>query len=184
MEDNQPFIGIYDEYSESIFRYIHYKTYHRETAEDLTSQTFLKALEKWEQYDRRKGPVSPWLYGIARNLVTDHFRSKGKWGFMGDISDVWDLPSKDNVHKELADRETKDEIHGALGKLSGLQREIIILRLWEELPYNKIAPIVGKSEANCKMMFSRALKKLKTSLGSSILYQLLLAGPGFIRRDR
>lgn len=184
MEENQPFILVYDEHSESIFRYIHYKTCHRETAEDLTSQTFLKALEKWHQYDSKKGTVSPWLYGIARNLVTDHFRGKGKWGFIGDISDAWDLPSTDNVQKELTDKETREEVRIALGKLSGLQREVVILRLWEELPYSRIAPIVGKSEGNCKMLFSRALKKLKTSMGSAILYQILLTGDGLRRSDR
>lgn len=173
MEENQQLVTIYDKYAEGIFRYIFYKTCHRETAEDLTSLTFLKAMEKWTQFDETKGTPSSWLYGIARNLVTDHYRKKSKWGFVKTIEDVWDLPSQDNVLQDLTQKETEEEIHRALHKISLVQREIIILRLWEDLPYKEISVIVGKSENNCKMLFSRALKKLKTSLGTEILIQLI-----------
>lgn len=174
MEDKQQFILIYDEYSEKIFRYIHYKTCNRETAEDITSLTFLKAMEKWCQFDQSKGTVSSWLYGIARNLVTDHYRMRGKWGFVGDISDVWGLASNDDILKELMESETRTELRKALGILNAKQREVIMLRLWDDLPYKEIAPILGKSEDNCKMLFSRALKKLKTRLGAAVLYQIVL----------
>lgn len=174
MDANEQIVALYDQLGENIFRYIYYKTCHRETAEDLTSQTFLKALEKWPLYNSSRGPAAPWLYAIARNLVTDHFRSRGRWGFSSDVMDGWDLPSRDDVLREVTDRETKEELHRALKKLSAAQREVIILRLWEDLPYREIAPLMGKSENSCKMLMSRALKKLKSDLGSSLLYQLLL----------
>jgi len=185
MEENRMFIEIYDEFAEPIYRYIHYKTCHRETAEDLTSQTFLKAMEKWRQFSKSKGALSSWLYTIARNLVTDHFRSGGKWGFTrGDISDIWDLPAKDDLVKELIKEETKAELYRALNLLSPQQREVILLRVWEDLPYKEISAISGKSEANCKMLFSRALKKLKSSLDAAILFELIIASPFFGRRDK
>ncbi|MBN2655579.1 MAG: sigma-70 family RNA polymerase sigma factor [Spirochaetales bacterium] len=183
MNDNRQFIEIYDEYAEPIYRYIHYKTCQRETAEDLTSQTFLKAMEKWHQFNSARGSLSSWLYGIARNLVTDHYRSRGRWGFISDISDIWDMPASDNVIGEIIGKEEKQELHRALGTLPSRHREIVILRVWEDLPYRDIAAITGKSEANCKMLFSRALKKLKSRLGPVVLCELILARPFFERRE-
>lgn len=183
MNENRLFIEIYDEYAEPIYRYIHYKTCHRETAEDLTSQTFLKAMEKWHQFNSAKGTLSSWLYSIARNLITDHFRSGAKWGFIRDVSDIWDLPAESDAAKELMREETRGELHRALNQLPPRQREVVILRVWEELPYKQIASISGKSEANCKMLFSRALKKLKSSLGTAVIFQLIFARPLFGRRD-
>lgn len=174
MEMNNEITALYDEQGEKIYRFIYYKTFHRETAEDLTSQTFLKALEKWSQFDRARGQAVSWLYGIARNLVTDHYRTGRKWGIMSDVNDAWDLPSRDDVLTELTDSETREELRTALGKLPASQREVVILRLWEDMPYGEIAPILKRSEGSCKMLFSRAIKSLRTSLGSALLYQFLM----------
>jgi RNA polymerase sigma-70 factor (ECF subfamily) len=174
MGESRPFIALYDDFAEPIYRYIYYKTCHRETAEDITSQTFLKAMEKWQQFNSNKGSLSTWLYAIARNQVTDHFRSKRKWGFIGSSSDIWDLPTEDRTLQNLIREEMSEELHKALNSLSAIQREVVILRVWEDMPYREISVLTGKSEASCKMLFSRTLKKLKTDLGAVFLYELLI----------
>lgn len=176
MDENDQFISIYDDFSDKIYRFIYYKTCHRETAEDITSLTFLKAMEKWHLYNNKKGSVSTWLYGIARNLIIDHYRKHKKWGFIKDINDIWDLPSGDNVLLELTNKEMNEELHQTLNSLAPGQREVIMLRLWDNLSYKEIAFIMAKSEASCKMLFSRALGKLKSTMETALFFHLLICG--------
>jgi RNA polymerase sigma factor (sigma-70 family) len=69
-----PFDEIYEEHVWRVYGFIAYRVRSREDAEDLTSQTFERALRAWHRYDARLAPPGPWLITIARNLVIDHFR--------------------------------------------------------------------------------------------------------------
>jgi RNA polymerase sigma-70 factor, ECF subfamily len=155
------FSEIYDSHADKIYRFIYYKTLQRELAEDLTSNTFLNALEHIDQYDARRGSITVWLYKIARNLVIDHYRKKRN---TVDIDDVWDLASGEDVEKGVLATMQIAELKTALGKLPAEQRDIVILRIWEDLPYKEIAEIVDKTESACKMMFSRVIARLRNEL--------------------
>jgi len=152
------FAELFDRYSEPIYRFIFYKTHHRETAEDLLSQTFLRALEKIDQFNTKKGTFQAWLYQIARNLVIDHYRA-----FRTDspIEDAWSVSDSVDIERDVEMISQFSEVRAALSELSGAQREIVLLRAWEGRSYAEIAEIVGKSEAACKMSFSRTTKSLK-----------------------
>ncbi|MFH1375794.1 MAG: sigma-70 family RNA polymerase sigma factor [Patescibacteria group bacterium] len=166
--ETEIFSELYEAYVRKIYAFIFYKTHHRESAEDLSSQTFLKALNKINSFDQEKGTFQAWLYQIARNGVTDHYRSLK---ISSNIEDVWDLSSGDDVARDASVRDQLAEVQGALQRFSPAQREIVILRVWEGLHYAEIAEIVGKSEAACKMDFSRTIKNLKKEI---ILTLLLL----------
>jgi RNA polymerase sigma factor (sigma-70 family) len=163
------FEDVYDEYAERIYRFIYYKTYHRETAEDIMSQVFLKAYEKWETYDPAKGAVSSWLYAIAGNLVIDNFRKKKP---DANVDDIWDLAGTDNVQLDAERKEQLEEIREGLAKLPAAQRNLVFLRVWENYSFREIAEITGSTEAGCKMQFYRAVKKLKTIMSVSIILAL------------
>jgi RNA polymerase sigma factor (sigma-70 family) len=169
----EEFSAIYDSHAEKIYRFIYYKTLHRETAEDLTSHTFLNALENMDQFDPKRGSMTIWLYRIARNLVIDHFRKKRN---TIDIDDVWDLASSDDPAGEVHENMQLDEIKTALAKLPREQRDIVILRIWEDLPYKEIAAIMDKNESACKMMFSRVMARLRTELTVALCIFLFLRG--------
>jgi RNA polymerase sigma-70 factor, ECF subfamily len=165
------FSEIYDLYVKKIYEFIYFKTHHKQIAEDLTSQTFLKSLENIRKYDFRKGKFSSWLYAVARNTVIDHYRTQ-KHDL--NIEDAWDISSDDNI---LSDAENKEEIKklkSHLKKLTGDQRDVIILRVWNDMSYREISEIIGKSEANCKMIFSRATEKIRKEQIFAILLCLLL----------
>ena len=162
----QRFEDVYDEYAERIYRFVYYKTYHRETAEDIMSQVFLKAYEKWDSYDPSKGAVSSWLYAIAGNLVIDNFRKKKP---SANIDDVWDLAGSDDVQLDAEKKEQIEELRAGLGKLPADQRNLIILRIWENCSFREIAEITSSTEAGCKMQFYRAVKKLGTLISVSLL---------------
>lgn len=164
------FAYIYDVFVEKIYKFIYYKTGHRETAEDLTSQTFFKALNKINTF-KVNDNFSAWIYRIARNLVIDHYRTKKN---DNNIDDMWDLSAQedleldtDNKHKILAVKEYLQE-------LKKEQREIVIMRVWEGLSYQEIAEIIGKSEGSVKMTFVRTIKKLREEMPLAVFIAFLI----------
>jgi RNA polymerase sigma-70 factor (ECF subfamily) len=143
-----------------IYGFIYYKTFHKETAEDLTSETFFKALTHIQTVDPSRSFQS-WLYKIAQNSVIDHFRRER---YMENIDDIWDVADGANVETDasvaLEIRALRKELHN----LSRRERDIVIMRVWQELSYREIAEILGKSEASCKMSYSRVVSKLKQTV--------------------
>lgn len=161
------FEKLYDSYFKKIYRFIYYRTGHKETAEDITSQTFIKALEKIQRFDLSRGTFSAWIYCIARNKVIDHYRTRKS---ELDISGVWGLGKDPNPDIEARDRLREAENY--LKKIKKDQREIVLMRVWDGLSYKEIAEITGKNEANCKMIFSRTIGKLKEEI---VLLLILLS---------
>ncbi|MBI9102648.1 MAG: sigma-70 family RNA polymerase sigma factor [Spirochaetales bacterium] len=173
LEGNSEAFGeLYEKYFDKIYNYLYYRTLHKETAEDLTSRTFMKSLEKLSTYSSEKGAFSTWLYRIAGNLLVDHFRTSGR---TETISAVWDLPSEEeefviDIHNKLY----WEKLKPVLDSLPTEKREIVIMRIWDDLSFGEIAEITGKSVGACKMGFARTLKNLKDSVPISLLAVLIL----------
>ncbi len=160
------FTKVYDAYIKKIYNFIYHKTMHRETAEDLTSTVFMKALENIQSFDESKGSFNAWLYRIARNTVIDHYRTSKD---VMDIADAWGLSSKEDILRNAESNEQLERVRGYLETLKPQHREIIIMRVWDQLSYKEIADITGLTEANCKMTFSRAIRRLRDELGMGLL---------------
>ncbi len=167
----EAFGTLYDMYVRRIYDFIYYKTHHTHTAEDLTSQTFMKALEHINDFDLSKGSFSSWLYTIARNTVIDFYRSKKE---EKNIDDVWDLSEDSSIEKDADISIQISALEPYIKKLSSVQRDILTMRVWQDMSYNEIANIVGKSEANCKMIFSRTLSELRSTMPLILFIILIL----------
>ena len=161
----------YDEYINKIFNFIYYKTHHKEIAEDLTSETFIKALNKLDMFNENKGSFSTWIYQIARNTVIDFYRTKKD---SINIDDVWDLSTDEDILRDLDTAKKLEDIKEYLKTLKSEQRELVILRVWEGMSYKEISEAMGKSEASCKMAFSRTIKTLKEKMPLSVFLTMLL----------
>jgi RNA polymerase sigma-70 factor (ECF subfamily) len=167
----ESFPDLYDQYVRKIFNFIYYKTHHKETAEDLTSQTFLKALKNLSQFNQKKGHFSTWLYQIARNQVIDFYRSKKN---DINIEDIWDLAGNEDIPRDFDTAHRLEKVESYLKKLRPDQREIVLLRVWEGLSYKEIAKIVDKDEAQCRVVFSRTIKTIKDEMPLAVFLSLLL----------
>lgn len=154
----EAFAALYEKYVDKIYAFIYYKTHHKQAAEDITSQTFMKALEKIAQFKIEKGTFQAWLYQIARNNVIDYYRS---FKPESDIEDAWDISASEDIERDVDLRKQLAEIQKGLETLTASQRDIVILRVWQGLSYAEIAEIVGKSAEACKVDFSRASKLLR-----------------------
>lgn len=156
--DMESFSLLYDTYVDKIYKYIYFKTSHRETAEDLTSKTFFKAMKKINSFSHGDSYFSAWLYTIARNTVADYYRAKKN---DINIDDLWDISDNSYLVDEIDNKNKIKEIKGYLSTFKKEQREIIILRVWQEMSYKEISEILGKSEEACRMSFSRAIHRLR-----------------------
>lgn len=167
----EAFGEVYDRWADKIYKFIYYRVGHKEEAEDITGRTFMKALKNLGRFSPEKGAFSTWLYTLAKNCVTDHYRRSRPLQTVG-ASD--DLPGTSDLFEENADRLRLAEVEKYLKTLKPEQRELILLRVWDGLSYAEIAAIAGKSEASLRMMFSRAIKELRRKMPLSALIGFLL----------
>ncbi|RJQ36411.1 RNA polymerase sigma factor [Candidatus Parcubacteria bacterium] len=157
--DREAFSALYDRYIKKIYTYVYYKTHHKETAEDLTAKTFIKALEHIDSCDPDQR-FGAWLYRIARNTVIDHYRTARP---ALEIDDAWDIPDTSDIARDADARQRLAAVRAEVQALPSVQRDILMLRLWEGLSYQEIAQIVQKSEGHCKVIFSRAIRQLRAA---------------------
>ena len=172
--DTTSFGALYDEYVRDIYRFIYYKTHQKEVSEDLTSHVFMKALEKIQSFKGEKGKFRGWLYQIARNTVIDYYRTQKK---TDNIEDAWDISSDDDVEQEVNKQFDKEELRKYLSQLKSEQRDIILMRLWQDMSYEEIALALGKSESNCRVTFSRGIAQLRKIMPLALLLLFLFDHP-------
>ena len=169
--NSQAFQALYDEFFGAIYRFVYYRVSHRETAEDIVSDVFLKAVARIGQFDEAKGTFQSWLYGVARNAVVDHYRTHKE---TQDLEDAGDIGSSHDVGGDVDRGRELEKVRAYLNTLPEDSRDIIMMRVWDDLSYAQIAEIIGKSEEACKMAFSRAIGKLRKEMPLATLIMILL----------
>ena len=178
MGDREAFGRLYELFAKRIYAYFYYRSLSRETAEDLTSAVFVSALEGLEGFRPDLGGFSAWIYSIARNALIDHFRRGDRFQSLGNFAGgIWALTDGTDLELDAQNRDLWERLVPYLAGLSGEQREIIILKLWDGLSYREIAGSLGKSEGACKMAYSRALSLLREAMPLSLLIAFLAAKP-------
>jgi len=158
--DTEAFGSLYDMYIERVYKFVYYRTHHRETAEDLVSVVFAKAFGKFSSFDR-KANFATWLFRIARNTVIDHYRTRKS---VSDIEEAFDLSDSVNISKDYELKEKLEQARKYLNELPQDQRDLVIMRLWDGLSYDEISEITGKKPANLRVSFSRIMGKMQKEL--------------------
>jgi len=157
----QRFDELYDRHFEAVFRYVLRRVANVAEAEDLTAQTFYKALRRFWRFRWSGGNASAWLYRIATNEVNSHYRSQRLGRSVVSASVTAELH---NAEQELAVHRLYLDLHRALGGLEPDDQALIVLRYFEQKPYDEITPILGGRPSTLAMRANRALKKLKNEL--------------------
>ena len=160
--DKDQIAEIYETTFSRIYSYFYYTTLSKERAEDLTSKTYLRFLEKYALYDPNRAGVAVWLMGIAHNIWNDEYRMSAKQKFI-QIDQVDEKLLKRDP-EELDQLETRMVVEALLGCLSERERSIVGMRYKMELSYKKIAGITGLTEKNVSVILSRSLKKMNAVL--------------------
>ena len=170
-DDPDAFAKLYDQYYPRIFGYILRRTANLEAAQDVTSETFLKALGKLWQFQWRNVSFSAWLYKIATNETNQYFR-KAEYRKSVSLEELreqgLELASTSDPESELIaaqDRlkQHQDflEIQERIVRLPGKYQEVITLRFFEKKQIKEIAEILGKKEGTIKSLLHRAVERLR-----------------------
>jgi RNA polymerase sigma-70 factor, ECF subfamily len=164
--ESEAFGRLYDHYADTVYRYIYYRVGGRATAEDLTSETFLRALRRIGTFTWQGRDFGAWLVTIARNLVADHFKSSRfrlevTTGEMLDANEVERSP-EDSVLESLSNA----ALLTAVRKLNPQQQECVTLRFLQGLSVAETARVMGKNEGAIKTLQYRAVRTLARLLPS------------------
>ncbi len=157
------FAEVYDEQLPRVYAYIAYQVLDVADAEDLTQQTFERALTHWSEFDARRATVGTWLLSIARNLVIDEHRARGRRPANVPLGAT---PSADAEETSPPPRDpgVSPELERALAALDDRERDLIALRYGAELAGPRIAELTGLTLANVQQILSRARKTLRHEL--------------------
>ena len=155
--DPLAFGRLYDHYVQPVYRYLYSRVGTRHDAEDLTSQTFLAALEHLPRY-RERGQFAAWLFRIARSKLMDHLRgNRYEAGLEAAEESVGD---GDALGQVLRSEEVRC-LRSLIRNLNPEEQDLIRLRYVAELNFAEIGDLLGKKEGAIKQSLYRLLARLK-----------------------
>ncbi len=161
--DADAFGEIYDRYAVFVYRYIYYRVGSVSVAEDLTSETFLRALRRLDAFTWQGRDIGAWFVTIARNLVADH-RKSSRYRLEIATSDLiataGDRPEGSSPESDVLARLTSETLVEAIRSLNSEQQECIVLRFLQELSVSETALAMDKSEGAIKALQYRAVRAL------------------------
>jgi len=158
------FESVAERHLDDVHAYLVYFTRDREVAEDLTAETFERALRQWRRFDPRRGSARTWLCQLARTTALDHFRSEERRR-RREGAYALDRPveAEDGLFGGLS-----PELERALAGLSAGEREVVALRVLLDLDIETAARVLGVSPTACTTRLSRALKKLEERMNADV----------------
>lgn len=158
--DSEAFGLLYDHYQPSVYRFLYYRVGSVALAEDLTSETFFRALRSMSSFKWQGKDFGAWLMTIARNLTTDHFKSS-RTRLESTTEDMTphDSPTDGPETAVLASL-TNEALLGALKQLPAEQQECLVMRFLQGLSISETAEVLGRSEGAVKQLQLRGVRNL------------------------
>lgn len=163
--DKEAFGELYKIFLNKIYRFVYYLVGDEFSAEDITQNTFLKAWNNIANFSLERGTFQSYLYTIARNLVIDNQRKKKVYSLEG-LENV--IETHENRENELWKNQASQKVHEALDDLDEDDRQIIILRYFEEMHFDEIAGVLGKEPGTVRVKVHRLMETLRQKLEGKI----------------
>lgn len=154
---------LYRTYFDIVYRYIRSISQDGALAEEVTQETFFKALEKIDQF-RGDCDVRVWLCQIAKNTLYDHLKKQKKQLLGDEKLEKIESAGGELLEEKLAQRSQAMEIHKVLHRLSEPYKEVFSLRIFGELTFREIGMLFGKSENWARVTYYRARVKIGEEL--------------------
>ena len=170
--DLKYFGELYDRYIDKIYKFVYIKTNSIEIAEDITSEVFYSAINRISTLSiNENSSFKSWIYKIAFNKVKDFYKTKKEEIPLDDF--FW-IRLEEDVAENIDNKDKVQKVFNFLWTLKEVEREIIILRIWEDLNYKEISNITWKSVDNCKKIVSRGLKTINANFVLVFIFMLIL----------
>lgn len=164
--DAEAFAALYDRYVDRIFAYVHRRVGHRQVAEDLVGDVFLRAFRRLSTFEWQGVDLGAWITTIARNRVHDHFRS-ARFRLERTTDEVREpapeRASPDDPERIAIARDLARSLAAALASLKDEHREVIELRFVHDLSVTETAAVMERTIDATKALQYRALKALSAA---------------------
>jgi RNA polymerase sigma-70 factor (ECF subfamily) len=162
--DREAFGRLYDQYVGGVSRFLNHRLQDRSLVEDLTSETFTRALHRIDSVSDQGRDVGAWFTTIARNLVFDHAKSH-RTQRETTVAEVADADAAQPGPEQVAiANESASEVRRHVAQLPPDQQECLRLRFWQGLSGPETAAAMGRSEGAVKALRHRAIGGLRASL--------------------
>jgi RNA polymerase sigma-70 factor (ECF subfamily) len=162
--DREAFALLYDRYVDNVYRYVYFRTFSHSLAEDLTSETFLRALRRLPTFSWQGTDIGAWFLTIARNLTLDHAKSSATRleNLTADVTEM-DRPDEGTEAVVLRDL-SADALLAAVKNLKAEQRECVTLRFLQGMSVAETASLMSRTEGAVKQLQLRAMRQLAGQL--------------------
>ena len=150
---------LYNDYFQTVYKYLFSITHNADVSEDLTQETFYQAIKTYDSF-RGDSKVSVWLCQIAKHLWYKEYKkiSQHSLGSIDELSDI--IPSDANVEKIILENDSKIELYQRIHDLDEKTREVIYLRITGELSFREIGEILERNETWARVTFYRGKQKM------------------------
>lgn len=165
MEQISPLTNEFSQYFSRIYAYALYRLQNPKEADEIASQTFTAAIASIDHYRPEKGPIDAWLFGITRNVINKHLRTRRirKWVSLEALHSH-PTTSLRWVEEIATNNELLTELLPLISNLPERERDILSLKFGAEMTNRSIAEITGLSESNVGVILYRTLRNLRDQL--------------------
>lgn len=168
-KDPAAFGALFDKYYDNIYNYVFHRVGNSDIADDITSDTFHKSLEKLWTFRWMKLPFSAWLYRIATNEVNGFYR-KQKSNPRSELNEevlnqTWIFNEQEN---KLSQENLFEQLRKGIENLNTKYQTVIVLRYFQEMTIKDICDITGKAEGTVKSLIHRGLKLLENEIDEEL----------------
>ena len=162
---------IWIDHWKEVYIFVFLRVRHKQEAEDITQETFIKAIRSEDRYIEESVNISALLKTIARNLIIDKWRKKQKTQEPLSLEPELFLTDMGSDLEKII--EQKEQVEHALYLLNEDQRKVIVLRLLQGRSIKETAELLGKTEAFVKVIQFRAIKKVQDLMKKEFLEEAL-----------
>ncbi len=153
----------YEEYYDVVFKSVYMRMLSRENTEDVVQESFVRAMNSWNDFDEAKASVKTWLCTIAKNTMINYIRNNKKHenSSIDELNEAGFEPgAEDKEIQSLIDDDAR-EAYELLKPLKPQDRELLVMRYVEEMSYKEIAEKVGSNDKAVAKKVERLLKKCR-----------------------
>lgn len=149
---------VYNEYFKVVYRYLFCLTRNSDKAEELTQETFYRAVQKIDNFEGNC-KISSWLCQIAKNIYLDELKKEKRKTELNEEVDIID--KEFDLENQVISQEDKISLYKKIHNLDNITKEVIILRINGELSFKEIGLVFNKTENWARVTFYRGKQKLK-----------------------
>jgi RNA polymerase sigma-70 factor (ECF subfamily) len=161
--DEHAIAALYRKHADNVYRYIQSRVNNRPLAEDMTSDVFVRAIEKLPAYEQRGIPFLGWLYHLAHGLVVDYYRKQSRRQPAQSIDDMT-IASDHNPEQAAFKNIRHEQLLHHIRKLTPEQQQVVSLRFLQGYDLRETAALMGKQIGAVKALQLRALRSLAKHL--------------------